>query len=55
VILIFYDFYETDDFYKDPEKQRFAEELLACSDAFNQAMLASLTSEDVVTAEAGQN
>ncbi|CAN6320432.1 unnamed protein product [Urochloa humidicola] len=36
----------------DPEKQRFAEELLGYSDAFNRAMLDGLRSKGPVTAEA---
>ncbi|KAJ1297676.1 hypothetical protein BS78_01G395200 [Paspalum vaginatum] len=36
----------------DPEKQRFAEELLEYSDAFNRAMLDALRSKGPVTAEA---
>ncbi|XP_047090366.1 protein IN2-1 homolog B-like [Lolium rigidum] len=39
-------------FPDDSEKQRLAEELLAYSDTFNQAMLASLTSKGGVTDEA---
>ncbi|KAG2552776.1 hypothetical protein PVAP13_9KG483600 [Panicum virgatum] len=36
----------------DPQKQRFAEELLGYSDAFNRAMLDGLRSKGPVTAEA---
>nr|TKV96759.1 hypothetical protein SEVIR_9G450500v2 [Setaria viridis] len=39
----------------DPRKQRFAEELLGYSDAFNRAMLDELRSKGPVTAEAGKN
>uniref|UniRef100_A0A0E0KC61 GST N-terminal domain-containing protein n=1 Tax=Oryza punctata TaxID=4537 RepID=A0A0E0KC61_ORYPU len=39
----------------DSEKQRLAEELLAYSDIFNQAVRSALISKDAVTAEAGKN
>ncbi|CAD6203164.1 unnamed protein product [Miscanthus lutarioriparius] len=39
----------------DPEKQRFAEELLGYSDAFNRALLDALRSKGPMTAEAGKN
>ncbi|KAF8683748.1 hypothetical protein HU200_044681 [Digitaria exilis] len=39
----------------DPQKQRFAEELLGYSDAFNRAMLDALRSKGPVIAEAGKN
>ncbi|RLN16147.1 hypothetical protein C2845_PM02G29660 [Panicum miliaceum] len=39
----------------DPQKQRFAVELLGYSDAFNRALLEGLRSKGPVTAEAGKN
>lgn len=36
----------------DPEKQGLAEELLAYSDTFNQAMMSALTAKGAVTADA---
>ncbi|PWZ55415.1 Protein IN2-1 B [Zea mays] len=39
----------------DPERQRFAEELLGYSDAFNRALLDALRSEGPMTTEAGKN
>nr|CAB3501190.1 unnamed protein product [Digitaria exilis] len=39
----------------DPQKQRFAEELLGYSDAFNRAMLDALRPKGPVIAEAGKN
>uniref|UniRef100_A0A8I6WU97 GST N-terminal domain-containing protein n=2 Tax=Hordeum vulgare subsp. vulgare TaxID=112509 RepID=A0A8I6WU97_HORVV len=38
--------------HDDPEKQGFAEELLAYSDTFNQAMMSALKDKGTVTADA---
>ncbi|XP_044979126.1 protein IN2-1 homolog B-like [Hordeum vulgare subsp. vulgare] len=41
--------------HDDPEKQGFAEELLAYSDTFNQAMMSALKAKGIVTADAGKS